>query len=101
MRLDQSALKRLGLYNNAGLLRFGEALFASPAKLLILAFDASENSRKRALSYAKRQGCPVCETSQAELGYALGRDRLSAVCIVDPKAAKAFYLALRKGEKAQ
>lgn len=101
MRLDISALKRLGLYNKAGLIRFGEAIFGSPAKLLIVAIDASKNSRKRALTYAKRQGCPVCESSQEELGLALGRESLSAASIVDDKAAKALCQALRKGEKAQ
>lgn len=89
------ALQFLGLLNRGGALRFGGNLEASlnKAALLVLAKDASENTKK---AYVK-QGLPVLEAfSKEELGRALGFEEISAVAVLNRKAAKAL---LEKAEK--
>ena len=61
----------LGLLNKAGKLAFGEAIYSSRPRLLLIARS-------------------VLEEEGEEMGQALGRDFLSGLAILDEKAAKAY-----------
>ncbi len=91
--MKNNALSFLGLLNKAGKTVFGEALFSQGKKIacIVLAFDASDTSKKRLLSFGKEK--MILEgVSKEELGHYLGYEEISAVGILDKKAA----LALKK-----
>lgn len=91
-------LQSLGLYNRAGLLLFGPALYgAKSLGALLVASDASSRSKKEAKALADRTGAKLIEGfTQEELGKPVGRDALSALGIKEGKAAKAIIKALGK-----
>ena len=61
------------------------------AKLLILADDASENTRKKLENLAKRYHVPVIYTADRDaLGHAAGKDLRSACVITDRGFADAI-----------
>ena len=80
----------LGLLNKAGKISFGEAIYSSRPRLLLLGKQASANSRKRLLDFAAKMRIPVVFEDGGKLGSALGRDFLSGVAILDGKAAAAY-----------
>ncbi len=80
----------LGLLNKAGKLAFGEAIYSSRPRLLLIARSASSNSKKRLQDFAAFRKIPVLEEEGEEMGQALGRDFLSGLAILDEKAAKAY-----------
>lgn len=85
-------LQFLGLLNRGGRIRFGEDVLHShrPA-LLLIATDASENSKKKYLDYATSRGIRTyMGHTKAELGSALGYEVISCILIEDQKAAKAY-----------
>ena len=88
----------LGLLNKAGKLAFGEAIYGSRPRLLLIATTASANSKKRLLDFAAFKKIPYLEEDGEKMGQALGRDFLSGLAIIDDKAAKA-YLQKKGKEK--
>ena len=80
----------LGLLNKAGKLAFGEAIYRSRPRLLLIARSASNNSKKRLQDFAAFRKIPVLEEEGEKMGQALGRDFLSGLAILDEKAAKAY-----------
>ena len=91
-------LSFLGLLNRGGKLRIGEdALRSRHPALLLLAIDASENSRKKYLEFAFSRNIRILENhNKAELGLALGYEMLSCVLIEDQRSAKAYLGKLKK-----
>jgi ribosomal protein L7Ae-like RNA K-turn-binding protein len=80
----------LGLLNRGGKLLVGSSLLdhMEQAKLILLAEDASPNTKKAALDKAKYRDIPVLPVPlKSELGQALGFDQISVVGITDNKAA--------------
>ncbi len=82
----------LGLLNKGGKLVFGQSIFFSrKIKLLLLAKDASKNSKEKAINFAKSNSIDLIELSSKEiLGQAIGYEEISLVGIIDSKAAKAM-----------
>ncbi|MDY6430182.1 MAG: ribosomal L7Ae/L30e/S12e/Gadd45 family protein [Bacilli bacterium] len=89
----RDSLNFLGLLNRGGLTLVGDTLDKkfSKVKLLILAKDASVNTKKSLIDKANYYNVKfVYIDSAEELGYSLGFNKLSAVGIIDGKAAKRF-----------
>ena len=60
-------------------------------KLLLLAKDASKNSKEKAINFAKNSSIDLIELSSKEiLGQAIGYEEISLVGIIDSRAAKAM-----------
>lgn len=83
----------LGLAQKAGKAVSGDysvrsTLKSGKGKLLLLARDASPNSKKDMLFLAANAGVPVLEAlSRDELGHAIGKARRVAVIITDANFA--------------
>ncbi len=68
--------------------------------LVILAGDASDNTKKRFNDKAKYRGVPVMEISDKQsLGRSIGKDYRSVIGVMDKKAAKSLlsYISLENG----
>lgn len=87
---------RLGLATVAGKVKSGtdftvEAIRQKQAKLVFLASDASENTKKRVLDKASFYDVPVLETfDTATLSKAVGRNNIKALAITDQGFANMF-----------
>lgn len=95
----------LGLARRAGRLEIGEeavgtAARAGKAALVLLAADASENTKKRAESFAYTAGAPLAnlDCGKAELGRALGLDGPAMAAVTDPGLAAAVAAKLVAGD---
>ncbi|MDO5330156.1 MAG: hypothetical protein Q4F15_01815 [Bacillota bacterium] len=89
--MNDKSLQFLGLLNRAGKLLIGESLLYKMDRIaiLILADDASDRSRKTYLNKAKSAEVAVLGGySKAELGASLGLGEVSAIGLLDKKAAK-------------
>lgn len=65
------------------------------AKLVFVAYDASENSRSKVLPLLKARRVQVIESvSAVELGAAVGRETTAAVAVVDAALARGIRGAL-------
>ena len=98
--MNKAQMQFLGILNRGKLLSFGPSLGKSPRRigLLLLASDASENTKSTVASLSRLSHCQVVVAGdKAELGKGLGYQAISAIAILDKKAAKAF---LEKGEQA-
>lgn len=79
----------LGLAQKAGKLASGDyavrsALKGGKSKLMLLAVDAAENSKKDMYFLAELSGTPVVELlTREELGHAIGKAKRTAVVVVD------------------
>lgn len=88
----------LGLAQKAGKLAAGDlsvegALQNRKAKLLLIAADAAEATKKNLYSIATRYSVPVYEVlSKAELGLAIGKSPRSSIAILD----KNFVIMVEK-----
>lgn len=82
----------LGLLNRGGKLIFGQSIFFSRnIKLLLLANDASKNSKDKAINFAKNNSIEIIELySKDSLGECIGYEEISLIGIIDSKAAKAI-----------
>ncbi len=89
-------LQFLGLLNRGGKLRIGpDCLNSKRGHLLLLATDASNNSKKMFLSFASSRHIEVREIhTKSELGECLGYQELSAILLEDDRAAKAYLAKL-------
>ena len=79
----------LGLAKRAGMVLAGEALVENAvrqaqAKLLILAKDASDNTKKKFHNSALYYGIPIIEVgTKSELGHAIGEEYRAIVAVTD------------------
>lgn len=100
-RRKTADLRMLGLARRAGRVEIGEeavgtAARAGKAALLLLASDASENTKKRAESFAFAAGAPLAhlDCGKTELGRALGLDGPAMAAVTDPGLAAAVAAKL-------
>jgi ribosomal protein L7Ae-like RNA K-turn-binding protein len=80
----------LGLLNRGGKLLIGSSLLDhfDQAKLIIIADDASPNTKKAATDKASFRNLEVLSTpTKEELGQALGYDQIGVVGVTDIKAS--------------
>ncbi len=96
----------LSLARKAGRIELGEepvgaVARAQKARLVVVASDASDHTRRRALSFVSGtdQQCVQVPYTKAELGEAVGRQELALGAITDPALALAFLKALNNPEK--
>jgi len=95
----------IGMARRAGKLALGDAACAAAikngnARLILLASDAAENISKKARRLAGTANIPLLPLpfSKAEIGRALGYDRLSVVCVLDAGFAEAILKKLPEDE---
>lgn len=93
MNDEKSILFALGLAQKAGKLASGDfavqsALKGGKVKLLLVAKDASDNSKKDILYKAELQGVKVVELlTREKLGTAIGKAKRTAVAVLDKNFA--------------
>jgi len=96
----------LALARKAGRLALGStaaevALKRRKAKLVIIACDASENTRERFAHLAEAQGVPfILHGRRTQMGHLLGRGELSVVAILDKKFAEPILAYHLQSEEA-
>lgn len=95
------ALNYMSLARKAGRIELGEepvgaAARANHARLVIVAADASDHTRRRAKSFVAGTGqqCVILPFSKDELGMAIGRTSLAVAAFTDAALALAFLQAL-------
>ncbi len=100
------ALNYLALARKAGRIELGEepvgaATRAQKARLVIVASDASDHTRRRAQSFVAgtEQICLTVPFTKEQLGQAVGRGVLSLAAFTDPALALAFIKALEQPER--
>ena len=92
----------LGFAARAGKAPSGEfqtenAVKQRKAKVVILAKDASDNTKKQFLNMCAGAGIPCVQLADKEaLGYAIGKDFRSSCAITDSSLAEAFLKGLRE-----
>ena len=101
------AQQYMALARKAGRLAVGEdicgsVVSAGRAKLLLLASDASENARKRAVGflYGHRAVLQTLPWTKAELSALLGKRGCSMVCFTDLPLAARFASAMAEAHEA-
>jgi len=99
--MKPNAINYLSLAKKAGRIEVGEeptgaAARAIHARLVILASDAPDNTRRRARSFVAGTGQQLVTVpfSKEELGAALGKSVVAMAAITDPALALAFLKAL-------
>jgi ribosomal protein L7Ae-like RNA K-turn-binding protein len=101
MAARDRALGMLGMAARAGAIlpgteRVREAVRGDGARLVIVAADASANSRDKLLPLLAARGVShVIRYSRNELGAAVGRGPLSAVAVVERELADRLVMLLR------
>lgn len=102
----EKALNMMGLARKAGLIELGEepvgaAARVQRARLLVVASDASDHTRRRAKSFVAgtNQQCITVPFTKDELGMAVGRENLALAAFTDPAMALNFVKALPEQEK--
>ena len=92
-----NGLNILGIARKAGKLEFGEepvgaAARAKHARLLIVASDAAENTKRRAAHFSEGCKAPVVEAdfTKEELGRVTGRGSCALAAVCDPGLAHLF-----------
>lgn len=102
--MNKNMLGVLGLATRAGKTAAGannavEAVRAGKAKLVLIASDASENTKKQVSDKSRfyKVECVVCDAGSEELGRAIGKSSSAAVAITDP----GFVTAYKKSTGAQ
>ena len=94
MKNDQGVLFALGIAQKAGKAVSGDfavqdALRKGKVKLLLIAKDASENSRKRLINFCDEHGIKTVDVLDREqLGRSLGKAPRSAVGLMDNNFVK-------------
>ena len=96
-----NAISVLGLANKAGKIEAGEepcgaAARAKWAKLIILAQDAADNTKRRAAHFALAGNCECIEVpfSKDDLGSIIGRTSCAVMAICDAGFASLFVSKL-------
>lgn len=100
-----SVLSLVGLALKAGKLMLGDqacrkALALGQGRLVILADDASERTRRTFLELAQTTGVPACYLGRkTQLGQRLGREQVAVLVVTDVSLAQAIKKALAGDEK--
>lgn len=100
--MNPDALGRLGLARRAGKLAIGEenclkALKTRKASLVIVAADASDNTKKRFRDKCAHHQARLIETgTRHELGAAVGRGMAVILAVTDPHLADGFLRTVSK-----
>ncbi len=95
----------VGLCQRAGKLLSGDALVKSTiqhgkAKLVLLAEDASDRTKKEFLHLAKKNGVKlIVSGTKAELGWAIGKSPRAVIAISDDNFVKGIISTLERGEE--
>lgn len=90
-----------GIAQKAGRLASGEfaveaGVKSGEAKLVILAVDASDNTKKLFNNKCKFYGVPVIETmTKEELGHSIGKDYRAVAAVLDQGIADAILKTLK------
>lgn len=102
------ALNYLALARKAGRIELGEepvgaAARAQKARLVIVAEDATDHTRRRAESFVagSEQICLKVPFSKDQMGQAVGRTALALAAFTDPALALAFVKALDQPQTYQ
>lgn len=100
------ALNYMSLARKAGRIELGEepvgaAARAQKARLVIVAGDASDHTKRRAQSFVNGTGqqCVILPFSKDELGQAIGRTSLAIAAFTDPALALAFLQAMEDPDR--
>ncbi len=100
------ALNFLALARKAGRIELGEepvgaAARAQKARLIVVASDATDHTRRRAQSFVAgtQQICLPVPFNKDQLGQAVGRSALALAAFTDPALALAFVKALGEPER--
>ena len=100
------ALNYLALARKAGRIELGEepvgaAARAQKARLIVVASDATDHTRRRAQSFVAgtQQICLQVPFNKDQLGQAVGRSALALAAFTDPALALAFVKALGEPER--
>ena len=101
--MEREALGLLALARKGGNLAAGdepvrEAVNSGRAKLIVIAADAAQNAKDRAVRTAERGNIPAIELeAQKEiLGAKLGRGTVAVAALLDGKLAEAFVRKLER-----
>lgn len=105
-QVKEHVLTLLGFAQAAGKIASGDdaariALERQKGRLVILAEDAAESTKKRMIRLAERMGVPlvVLSTDRNTLGLAIGKSSRAAVVILDAQFAQAIQRSLSREEK--
>ena len=100
------ALNYLSLARKGGLAELGEEPVGAmcrtgKAYLVMVAFDASDHTWRRAKSFVAgtEQQCVRLKVTKEEMGFVVGRQSLAIAAITDPALALALVKALGEPEK--
>ncbi len=95
--MAERSLGLLGIAQKAGKLELGEepvgmAAQSGRARLIILASDGAEHTRRKARAYGALHGAPVVtlDADKQALGGLFGRSTLALAALTDVQLAKAF-----------
>lgn len=104
--MNPKAINYLSLARKAGRIEVGEepvgaAARAGYARLILIASDAPDNTRRRAKNFAAgtEQQLAVLPFTKEEMGAALGRTVVALAAMTDPAMALAFLKALDDAER--
>ena len=99
---EKKILGLLGIAEKAGKTASGEfsveqALKARKAKLVILAKDASDNTKKKFREQCEREKCPlICLSDKQTLARAIGKEERACAAVLDSGLTEAI---LRTAER--
>ena len=103
--MDNKALNYLSLARKGGLAELGEepvgaAARAGKAYVILVVSDASDQTWRRAKSYAAgtEQQCVRLENTKDEMGFMVGRTSLAIAAITDVQLALALVKAMPKAD---
>ena len=98
--LNYMALARKGGRIELGEEPVGAAARAQHARLVVVASDASDHTRRRAKSFVAgtQQACITAPYTKDQMGQAVGRQSLAIAAFTDPAMALAFVKALPQPE---
>lgn len=102
MNRPNKALSYMGLAMRAGKLAFGEegvlkAIRSGQARLVVLAEDASDNTRKKFQDKCRHYNVALSESfSRYELGAAIGKEERVLVAVLDSGLAQRIKTCLAK-----
>ncbi|MCD8212327.1 MAG: ribosomal L7Ae/L30e/S12e/Gadd45 family protein [Oscillospiraceae bacterium] len=103
--MNEPCLGLLGLAKKGGMIQAGETAAGTlcrsgKAKLVLLAEDAAENTRRRAESFARMGGVPLVRLpyGKEQIGFALGRASCALAALSDQGMADALVKKLAQAD---
>jgi ribosomal protein L7Ae-like RNA K-turn-binding protein len=94
MKSESQVLFALGMAQKAGKIASGDvavktALKKGKARLLLIAEDTSENSKKELINLASQMGVKVVEgLNKLNIGWAIGKAKRSSIVVLDKNFVK-------------